>query len=379
MEISMNIDELITPCSVVSLPKLKANIEGMLSPYSKLGVTFRPHVKTHKSVELLSLFNDYSCYQGITVSTLKEAEYFAQSGVVDILYAVSLAPNKFEQVEKLLLKGVQLTLLVDSMFVAEKLVQFAELINKPISVLIEIDTDGHRAGLEPTDSAIIDIAKSLNSSPCTQFKGIMTHAGESYGCQSVEEIYQHAELERSGMVAASEYLTSNNIKVEIVSVGSTPTAKYFKSLDGVTEMRAGVFVFHDLVMAGLNVCKMEDISLSVLTTVISHKVSHNRLIIDAGGLALSKDSGTQNQQIDRAFGVVSDIDGNIYANLIVNKANQEHGIVQLTDGYSFSQFPIGTKLRILPVHACMTGAAYEQYSIENNGEIVDTWERCNGW
>ena len=151
-----------------------------------------------------------------------------------------------------------------------------------------------------------------------------------------------------------------------VSVGSTPTALCAKDLSGVTELRAGVYVFMDLFQSGLGVCDHSDIALSVVTRVISHKTSHKRLIVDAGGLALSKDRSTASQNVDCGYGVVCDAAGKPIPGLMVNGANQEHGIIELPEQYALSDFPVGTVFRVLPNHSCMTAAAYNTYSVTHD-------------
>ena len=209
----------------------------------------------------------------------------------------------------------------------------------------------------------------------------MTHAGESYACRSGDELERHAELERRRCVRAAERLREKGIECPGVSVGSTPTALSATSLEGVSELRAGVYIFFDLFQAGLGVCGVDDIALSVLATVVSHKTSHRRLIVDAGGLALSKDRGTASQAVDCGYGLVVDAaSGRPISGLKVSAANQEHGIIELPPEFEFHQFPLGSQLRILPNHACMTAAAHEHYFVvDGDDRIVDRWERANGW
>ena len=118
----------------------------------------------------------------------------------------------------------------------------------------------------------------------------------------------------------------------VVSVGSTPTATFAESFDGVTEVRTGVYMFQDLVMAGLGVCAIDDIAISVLASVIGHQRDKNWIITDAGWMAMSRDRGTQKQKIDQGYGVVCDAAGMPIDDLIVVDANQEHGIVARRDG-----------------------------------------------
>ena len=191
-----------------------------------------------------------------------------------------------------------------------------------------------------------------------------------------------AEVERASITLAAQNIRSAAMPCDIISCGSTPTATFAKDLNGVTELRAGVFVFQDVFQAGLGCCSNDDIALSVLCTVISHKNNQNRIITDAGGVALSKDQSTRGTDFDCGYGLVADVCGKILDNLFVKSANQEHGIITTKDGseFDFNAYPIGTQLRILPNHSCMTAAAYNEYNvIDGSSEIVETWQRCNGW
>jgi len=166
-----------------------------------------------------------------------------------------------------------------------------------------------------------------------------------------------------------------------VSVGSTPTMTFADRLDGVTEARPGVYMFHDLVMAGLGVCEIDDIALSVLTSVIGHETRRGMLIVDAGWMALSRDQGTADQSVNQGYGLVCDINGRPIGDLIVRETNQEHGLVGRRDGQPLhvGRYPIGTRLRILPIHACATAAMHAEYQIIEEGSVNARWARCTGW
>ncbi|PCI31583.1 MAG: alanine racemase [Alphaproteobacteria bacterium] len=373
--------DLQTPCLIVDRAKMLTNIHRMKNHLTSLGVSLRPHVKTTKSVEIIKLL-----FEGgtgpITVSTLREAEYFFEGGFTDIMYAVGIVPAKLGRVKKLIEAGAGIRLILDSLDVAQSLVDYGVTHQVIFDVLIEIDCDMHRAGLSPDDPQILDIAGLLEGSSASNFMGFMTHAGESYNCETTEAIRKHSHIERDAVVQAVKYTQQSGIYSRIVSAGSTPTARFADDLTGVTEVRAGVFVFQDLFQAGLGVCDIDDIALSVLTMVIGHKKNQNRLIIDAGGMALSKDRGTAHQKQDRLFGLVcSADDGKLIPNLIVEAANQEHGMItSLAGEINFDDFPIGTLLRILPNHACMTAAAHSCYHIIDGNQVVaDIWPRCQGW
>lgn len=377
----MKIFDLYTPCLILDKGKLLNNMNRMSAQAAKLGVQLRPHVKTSKSVPIALLLNG-GAIGPITVSTLREAEYFADAGFKDIIYAVSMVPAKLDRVKDLLDRDVDLKMIIDNVNVARAINEYGEKYHRVMRVMIEIDVDMHRAGLSPDAPEVIEIAKVLNDGNGTEFVGVLTHAGESYDCETAQELIDAAEQERASIVRAAVNIRAAGIHCEIVSCGSTPTATYAKDLTGVTELRAGVFVFQDAFQAGRGSCQNHDIALSVLCTIISHKKNQNRIITDAGGMALSKDQSTRGTDFDCGYGLVCDRDGNIIENLVVTGANQEHGIITTKDGskFNFGGFPIGTLLRILPNHSCMTAAAYDHYNVvEGNDEIIETWQRCNGW
>jgi D-serine deaminase-like pyridoxal phosphate-dependent protein len=209
----------------------------------------------------------------------------------------------------------------------------------------------------------------------------MTHAGGSYSARTLGEFEAIAERERKGATAAAERLRAAGHSISIVSVGSTPTVHYARTLEGVTEARVGVYAFGDLVQAELGTCAIKDIAISVLASVIGHSRDHGRVLIDAGFLALSRDRGTSDFPVDWGYGAVCDISGQPIDSVRVESTNQEHGIVTAISGeLDWSRFPIGGRVRILPNHACATAAAYDRYFVTDGGSgIADVWERVNGW
>jgi D-serine deaminase-like pyridoxal phosphate-dependent protein len=191
-----------------------------------------------------------------------------------------------------------------------------------------------------------------------------------------------AEQERARTVEAAERLRAAGLPCPIVSVGSTPTLHYAPGLEGVTEARAGVYAFGDLVQAELGTCAIDDIAIGVLASVIGHNRQHGRVLIDAGFLALSRDRGTADLPVDWGYGALCDpVSGALIEKVTVSSTNQEHGIVTAREGeIDFGRFPVGSRVKVLPNHACATAAAYDLYYVTEGGErIVDRWERVNGW
>lgn len=375
------LQDLETPCLVLDAERMERNIARLRARLADLGVGLRPHLKTCKSVDVARRVMD-SPQGPATVSTLKEAAHFAAAGVRDMIYAVGIAPAKLAQVLALRAEGVDLAVLLDTLEQAEAVAAASREAGHPIPALIEIDCDGHRSGVKPGDTErLLAMGRALVRG--AELRGVLTHAGGSYAARGADALRQCAEDERRGVVEAATALRAAGLPCPVVSLGSTPTAHSATDLTGVTEVRAGVFVFFDLVMAGIGVCRVEDIALSVLATVIGHQRDKGWILIDAGWMAMSQDRGTSKQAVNQGYGVVCDLAGRPYPDLIVADANQEHGIVALRPGSGgvLPDLAIGERVRILPNHACATGAQHGSYHVvRGTGTTVEAeWPRFGGW
>ena len=360
---------------------MQRNIERMQTRMNALGVAFRPHVKTTKCIEITQLQVAEGA-RGITVSTLKEAEQFFAAGIEDILYAVGMAAPKLKQAAALIAKGCQLKIVADSEAAAQAIADYSRAHGVAFEVWIEVDTDNHRAGVKPMSDELLRIGRLLHGS-AAKLGGVMTHSGSSYELHTPDALRAMAEQERSLCVLAAERLRAAGLPCPAVSVGSTPTALAAEHLRGVTEVRAGVYVMFDLVIANVGVCALPDVALSVLTTVIGHQPDKGWAIVDAGWMAMSRDRGTQRQTHDYGYGQVCDAAGQPIDGFVMSGANQEHGILSRSDGQidaSIAQrFPVGSQLRILPNHACATGAQFPEYHAVQGDQLLETWPRFYGW
>lgn len=374
-----SLSEIETPAAVLDVARMQRNIVRMQGRMNALGVSFRPHVKTTKCVVVADRQRAAGA-NGVTVSTLREAEELFAAGYNDILYAVCMAPHRLGRAKRLRDRGCRLKILVDSVEAAQAVLE-VQPHRDPFEVLIEVDTDGHRSGVAPEDERLIEIGRTLHGGGAT-LCGVLTHAGNSYELDNSEALARLAEQERALSVRAAERLRAAGFSCPIVSVGSTPTALSARAMDGVTEVRCGVYVFFDLFMTNVGVCSIDDIALSVLTTVVGHQSEKGWIIVDAGWAAMSRDRGTARQRRDYGYGIACDLEGRLLeGDLVMVAANQEHGILAATNGSSVSvvdRFPIGTRLRILPSHACATGVQFSEYQVPTeNG--METWRRFNGW
>lgn len=374
-----SLSALPTPCLLVDAKKMQANIEAMNAQLERLNTPLRPHLKTCKNIEIArAMVAGHP--GGVTVSTLAEADYFFGHGIQDLLYAVGIAPGKLAAVADRIEAGMNLSIILDQAATAEAVIKAARHHGCRYRVLLEIDADGARAGFQPDDSALLDTAMMLDAGG-VEVVGLLVHAGGSYACGNQQSIIDMAEIERRSAVAVAEHLRSLGLPCSVVSVGSTPTALRATALEGVTEVRAGVYVFQDLVMAGLGVCTESDIALSVLTEVIGHRQAQGEVLIDGGWMALSRDRGTASQDRNRGYGLVRGLHGDDLGEIIVRATNQEHGIVGLADdgALNLTDFPVGRKLRVLPNHACATAGQHTDFWLINPVDAPRKLKRCRGW
>lgn len=376
-----DLTNLETPVLLLDRGRLEHNVAEMATRVEALNVALRPHVKTAKCVEVATLQRAAGA-RGITVSTLREAEEHFAAGFDDILYAVGITPNKLEHVLALRRRGCQLTVILDSTEAADVVVGLGRAHHHHFEVLIEVDVDGHRAGVPPGSPLLVQIGRRLHGGGA-KLKGVMTHGGGSYSARGHEELLAFAEQERSRCVAAAEQLREAGLPCPVVSVGSTPSALSFRSAAGITEIRAGVYVFHDLVMAGLGVCRIDEIAISVLTTVIGHQPEKGWVLLDAGWMALSRDRGTAALPVDHGYGLACTESGEVLDDWTVSAVNQEHGILTERHGATRvdlrERFPLGSRLRVLPNHACATAAQFDRYHVLGQDGSLELWPRFGGW
>ena len=344
----------------------------MAAAVARHKVPLRPHMKTAKSIDVarMALRGQPG---GITVSTLAEARYFAGHGLRDMLYAVGITPAKLDEVAALNAGGAAITVITDDPAAAAAIAAHpAEL-----RAMVEVDSGEHRGGMAADDERLLEVAARLGP----RLAGVMTHGGHSYAGRHPADMAGIAEQERAAVVGAAERLRAAGHTVDAVSMGSSPTAIHAAHLEGVTEVRAGVYMFGDLFQAEIHTHRQEDIAVTVLASVIGLRGAEWTLLLDAGGLALSKDRSTQATDHDYGFGLMLAANGGKrHGEAIVRAAYQEHGVVACDPGRPFPMLRVGDRVRVAPNHVCMTAAAYDRYYVVAGSERVEAeWDRVNGW
>jgi D-serine deaminase-like pyridoxal phosphate-dependent protein len=373
----MQLENIKTPSLIVDYQRMKRNAASVTARAKELNVALRPHVKTHRCLEIARIQTENNA-GGIMVSTLSEAHFFSKNGFSDITYGVGIERGKFAEAIEIAKNIERFSVLTDDAETVDELNAKAKSENAKLNVFVKIDVGAHRCGVEPHTAEAFEIPQKIADSSNLNFAGILTHAGQSYGADSPEKLLAVAQTERDLMRGLAEELRSKGIEVPVVSIGSTPTMSAIDNLEGITEFRCGNYIFYDAFQATLGSCRFDDCALTVLAAVVNRDPTRQRIVVDAGAVALSKDRGAVGFDPNCGYGRVYDLAGNDL-NLRVESLSQEHGEISVGDENTFKNLKVGSRVRILANHSCLTALQHSHYHVLDDGKIVDRWEINRGW
>jgi D-serine deaminase-like pyridoxal phosphate-dependent protein len=358
------LDNIKQPALILDERKCRSNIHRMVEKAQKQGLFFRPHFKTHQSKMIGEWFRGEGV-TAITVSSVSMARYFAEAGWNDITIAFPLNILEKQEIDDLS-KTISLNILVSS---AKVLAGFDEI---PLGVFIKIDCGYHRAGIsvERFDE-IEDILAFCRNSSALQFRGFLTHSGNTYQASTPQEvnlIHEHARNHMAGLKV--RYL--GTFPDLVISTGDTPSCSIAGDFTGISEIRPGNFVFYDLMQAMIGSCNPDDIAVALACPVVETHPDRNEVIIYGGAIHLSKESCLDRKGTP-VFGQVVMLSesgwGEPLPDCFVKSLSQEHGVVYLPDRYT-DYFKPGSIAGILPVHSCLTAQAMRGYS-GLSGQLFD--------
>lgn len=356
------LDQIPTPSLVLDLDRLESNLDRMAQRADALGVDLRPHVKTHKCLEVARLQAERGA-RGLTVSTLEEARIFADAGHRDLTWAFPVVPGRVEEAARLA-RRVRLGLVVDG----REALGALEATGEELHVWLKVDCGYGRAGVDPDGQALVELAAAVSASPSLVFEGLLTHSGQGYAARGPDALAAVAEEERSVMAAAAARLEDGGIEVPAVSVGSTPAVSRARDLEGVDEVRPGNYALYDFTQVFLGSCDVTDCAATVLSTVVSSRPGAEHCVVDAGALALSADPGPADAEPAAMGRILADHgSGQLDGQRRLVSLSQEHGIV---DG----RLPHGTRVRILPNHSCLTVACHDRFVAVRGDRVVARWK-----
>lgn len=350
-----------TPTLMLDIDKLDENIREIIQFSMEHDVAYRPHIKTHKCVNIAKRQMDFGAV-GITVATVGEAEVMAEAGIPSILIAYPVvAEPKLERILALLDK-TSIIVTVDSAEQGMILDAFFTKQNRELTVWIKVNTGLNRCGVEPKEE-VLQLAQHIQKLPALTLTGIFTHAGHSYGATTKEALDEIAQYEAEAIVASAEVCEAAGIEIPHRSIGSTPTFKIAGAVKGITEIRPGNAVFYDMIQVGLGVATIEQCALTVIASVGS--IKKGRIVIDAGSKTLNLDRGAHGNENVLGHGYIKE-----YPDLIIERLSEEHGIIHVEKSEPLT---LGEQLTIIPNHACTAANLFNTYTIHQDGQVIDHW------
>ncbi|MBX3009418.1 MAG: alanine racemase [Melioribacteraceae bacterium] len=356
-------DDIKTPTLFLDKEKCVANISRMAEKAKKQNLIFRPHFKTHQSLEIGKWFREFGVNK-ITVSSLQMGEYFADDGWKDITVAFPINIREIERINLLAAK-IKLNILVESV---EAIIFLNSKLTCPVNYFIKIDSGYHRTGVDPQDTKLIsDIIEASDKNPKLKFAGFLTHAGHSYKCRGIEEIENVHSSSKDVMIKLKQDFASLN---PVISIGDTPSCSVTNDFAGIDEVRPGNFVFYDYTQYLIGSCSLDEIVTAMACPIVAKHSSRNEIVIYGGSHHFSKDSAiVSNGQT--SYGLVVNLNDNGWTffeeECHVISLSQEHGIIRATDKI-FNKYSIGGIIGIIPIHSCLAAIAMGRYlAFEKNG------------
>ena len=355
-----------TPSLILDIDIFKANVKELLSICNENGVSLQPHAKTHRTPELGLLQQELGC-DGLCVAKVGEAEGFAKAGIkkITVAYPV-LGSSKVERARKLAL-SIDLTLAVESLIGAESIGQVFDEYSQECPVLLIIDSGLGRDGVRPEDAPAL--AKAINAVRGIKVVGVMTHEGVVYGAPDRESMMTSARDTSGMMVSVAEAIKKAGVDISRVSMGASASARVAPTVQGVNQVRPGIFAFNDLGQIALGNASYETCAVRVLSTVVS-RPTPDTAVIDAGSKSLSADLLPAKEHRGQYPG-----HGLIVGKLgwIVERLSEEHGMLKWQGEGSPKDLNIGEQIQIIPNHVCTVFSSLNESIVITKGEVVDRW------
>ena len=364
----MTLHDIPTPAVLVEQPRVLANIDRMQEAADRRGIRMRPHAKTHKSPTIARWQIDRGAI-GICCAKLGEAEVFAAAGFTDIRLPYPLNPINAPRVNALL-QRTHVSFIVDHPDVARGWSQAMTAVGRTVDVLVKVDVGFHRAGISPAPASAVPFITMVASLPGLNLRGLLSHAGHAYHAESEADLRRIAEAEARTLQSLADMARDEGVQIDELSAGATPTARYSLQQDGLTEYRAGNYVYFDRTQVGLGAASLDDCALTVLATVVS-KPAADRIVLDSGSKTLTSDAARGFSPLPGHGIVLTDITLTGAAttddNLIVERLSEEHATVRVVSGRT--PLEPGQRLRIVPNHSCVVSNQVDEAWL-TDGEMV---------
>lgn len=363
------------PYLLLNKAKCVENIKRMSLKATKNNLIFRPHFKTHQSIEISELYKQTGV-NAITVSSFSMAEYFALGGWNDITVAFPASPVDAEIINKLAIK-IKLNIVFSSF---ANLNSLNEKICQKVGVFIELNIGYDRSGVNPENlREIAAMVNIINSNENYIFKGFLTHTGQTYNAKSKEEVVAIHRKTLSVLTQLKSFWKEGNPEI-IVSYGDTPSCSISDEFWGIDEIRPGNFVFYDLTQATIGSCSIEDIAISLVCPIVDVYPERGEAIIRGGAVHLSKDYVIL-PDLTKSYGTPCSFNGadccSPMEGLYLKSISQEHGIIGSKEIDQISILKPGQLIAILPAHSCLTVDAMGELYLSDGTRIPTMRQRIN--
>ena len=372
-------DSITKPTLILDSTKCRANIQRMADKATQNGLRLRPHAKTHQSAMVGQWFREVdNAIDGITVSSVDMAVYFAAHGWKDITIAFTVNVRQIPEINQLLgnTPGLKLGLLVESIDTV-KILQ--DKLEYAVQVWIDVDTGYHRTGVDwQATGDIIALAQTIREAPITKLAGLLGHPGHTYkstAFQEVETIHKETVQRMNSIrIVLIEKLNLSATERLIISLGDTPSCSMIQDWSGVDEIRPGNFVFYDVMQAHIGANRLEDVAVAVACPVIAKHPHLHQIVVYGGAVHLSKDR-IVDERGRTLFGLLArpTVDGweIMDDNLYVKGLSQEHGLIHIDENSSLMESTdVGDILLVVPIHSCLTANLLKNYIVLPEGDKV---------
>ncbi|WP_426392670.1 DSD1 family PLP-dependent enzyme [Variovorax sp. R-27] len=356
---------LDTPALLIELPAMTRNIERMAAFAKARGVNLRPHVKTHKSVEIARRQVAAGAV-GVSCVTLGEAEVMVQGGIPGVLItSPAVTPSKIARLIKLAQRARpgDVMVVVDNPQNLADLARAASELTHPLDVLVDYGAGYNRTGAA-TQAKVLELAALTAAEPRLRLRGLQSYAGNLQHIVSRDERSAAAAGLRetvAGIVAAAK---RQGLNFDIVTGAGTGTHDLDSQENAFTELQAGSYVFMDAeytsVLASGEQPSPFDVSLFVQTAVVSTNAP-DWVTVDGGTKCFSTDSGVplvaKGADASSRYAFFGD----------------EHGKLMLPPGSQAQRPALGARVEFITPHCDPTVNLHDAYHVVEGGTLVAIW------
>ena len=360
----MLVTDLPTPQVLVDRPRALRNVDRAQQLANAARVRLRPHAKTHKS-PVAARWQLERGAVGVCCAKPGEAEVFAAAGITDIRLPYPVNPAAAPRILALI-EHASISLIVDHLAVARGWSEAMQRAGRELDVLVKVDVGFHRCGIDPASDSTAFV-REVTGLPGLRLRGLLSHAGHSYLATSESQLRAIARQEAEILLKLRDCCAASGVQIEEISVGATPLLRFIGEQGGVTEVRAGNYIYYDRTQVALGSAALHDCALTVLAMVVS-KPAADRIILDCGSKTLTNDQARGFAAVP-GYGAVLTADGQeIDDTLTIERLSEEHATVRVA---GTTRLEPGDYVRVLPNHSCVVSNLVDTVVLTDGDRVID--------